>query len=42
MMDERNFGRIQTRRRFFRDAAGGIGTIALANLLAQDGRAAAS
>ena len=27
---------MQTRRRFFRNAAGGIGTIALAQLLAQE------
>src|SRR3984957_17579116 len=39
-MDEVTFRRIQTRRKFFRDAAGGIGTIALANLLGQEGRAA--
>src|SRR5271168_2788179 len=38
-MNELDFRRIQTRRRFFRDAAGGIGTIALANVLAQEGRA---
>src|SRR5665213_2990746 len=40
-MNELTFRRIQTRRKFFRDAAGGIGTIALANLLASEGRAAA-
>ena len=39
-MDELTFRRIQTRRKFFRDAAGGIGTIGLANLLGQEGRAA--
>jgi hypothetical protein len=39
-MNELDFRRIQTRRRFFRDAAGGIGTIALANLMAQEGRGA--
>src|SRR5436853_594962 len=39
-MDERTFRNIQTRRSFFRDCAGGIGTIALANLLAGEGRAA--
>jgi hypothetical protein len=38
-MNERTFRRIQTRRRFFREAAGGIGIIALANVLAQEGRA---
>ena len=40
-MNEQTFRQIQTRRRFFRDAAGGIGTIALANLLGREGRAAA-
>jgi Protein of unknown function (DUF1501) len=40
-MNIEDFRRIQTRRRFFRDCAGGIGTIALANLLAQEGRASA-
>ena len=39
-MNEQTFRQIQTRRRFFRDAAGGIGTIALAQVLAQEGRAA--
>jgi hypothetical protein len=34
------FLKIQTRRSFFRTCAGGIETIALANLLAQEGRAA--
>ena len=32
-MNDRAFRQIQTRRKFFRDAAGGIGTIALAQLL---------
>src|SRR5579885_3585719 len=40
-MNFEDFRRIQTRRSFFRDCAGGIGTIALANLLEQEGRAAA-
>jgi len=40
MMDREQFRQIQSRRRFFRDCAGGIGTIALAELLARDGRAA--
>jgi hypothetical protein len=39
-MDRELFARIQSRRRFFRDCAGGIGTIALADLLAREGRAA--
>jgi uncharacterized protein (DUF1501 family) len=39
-MNRELFGQIQSRRRFFRDCAGGIGTIALAELLARDGRAA--
>src|SRR4051794_20636952 len=39
-MNEIKFRQIQTRRKFFREAAGGIGTIALAQLLARDGRAA--
>lgn len=39
-MNFQDFRRIQTRRSFFRDCAGGIGTIALANLLQQEGRAA--
>src|SRR5437879_6027973 len=34
------FLKIQTRRSFFRSCAGGIETIALANLLAQEGRTA--
>jgi hypothetical protein len=40
-MDREHFQQIQSRRRFFRDCAGGIGTIALAQLLAGEGRAAA-
>jgi uncharacterized protein (DUF1501 family) len=40
MMNRELFRQIQSRRRFFRDCAGGIGTIALAELLARDGRAA--
>ena len=36
------FRRIQSRRAFFRDAAGGIGTIALAALLEKEGRGATS
>src|SRR6266851_5509206 len=39
-MDREQFRRIQSRRRFFRDCAGGIGTVALAQLLAGEGRAA--
>jgi len=39
-MNREQFRQIQSRRRFFRDCAGGIGTIALAELLARDGRAA--
>src|ERR1051326_1520547 len=34
------FRRIQSRRAFFKDAAGGIGTIALAALLEKEGRGA--
>ena len=34
---EEDFKRIQTRRNFMRDCAGGIGTIALWHLLARDG-----
>jgi hypothetical protein len=41
-MNEITFRQIQIRRKFFRDAAGGIGTIALANLLAREGRASAA
>ena len=40
-MDRAEFQRIQTRRSFFRDCAAGIGTIALADLMAREGRAAA-
>jgi Protein of unknown function (DUF1501) len=40
-MDRDQFCKIQTRRSFFRDCAAGIGTIALADLLAREGRAAA-
>jgi hypothetical protein len=40
-MDLEQFRRIQSRRKFFRDCAGGIGTIALAQMLEQDARAAA-
>jgi hypothetical protein len=40
MLDERTFHQIQSRRKFFRECAGGIGTIALGNLLAAEGRAA--
>ena len=36
-MTPHQFRAIQTRRSFFRDCAGGIGTIALAQLLARDG-----
>jgi Protein of unknown function (DUF1501). len=36
-MDFEQFRRIQSRRKFFRNTAGGIGTIALANLLGGDG-----
>src|ERR1043166_3668464 len=39
-MDRRLFEQIQSRRRFFRDCAGGIGTTALAQLRASEGRAA--
>jgi hypothetical protein len=38
-MNTRDFLRIQSRRNFFRTCAGGIETIALANLLATEGRA---
>ena len=38
-MNFHDFQRIQTRRHFFKFAAGGIETIALAHLLGQDGRA---
>src|ERR1039457_7681986 len=40
-MDLQQFRAIQTRRSFFRDCAGGIGTIALAQMLEREGRAAA-
>src|SRR5579864_7357789 len=36
-MDFEQYRRIQSRRKFFRSCAGGIGTIALANLLSADG-----
>src|SRR4030095_9411267 len=39
-MDWKHFRQIQTRRSFFRDRAGGLGTIALAHLLADEGRGA--
>ena len=39
-MDFRDFQLIQSRRDFFRRCAGGIGTVALANLLAEEGRSA--
>src|SRR5215472_15443561 len=39
-MNEQEFRRIQTRRSFFQECAGGIGVMALADLLARDGRAA--
>ncbi len=39
-MNEKDFGLIQSRRNFFRSCAGGLGTIALAQLLGQDGYAA--
>jgi len=39
-MNEYDFARIQLRRDFFRQCAGGIGTLALADLLALEGRAA--
>ena len=41
-MDFSEFHLIQSRRSFFQRCAGGIGTIALADLLAKDGRAAAT
>src|SRR6516162_8052794 len=40
-MDLEQFRKIQSRRKFFRECAGGIGTIALAQMLERDGRAAA-
>ncbi len=39
-MDSGQFSQIQTRRRFFRDCGGGLGTIALLHVLADEGRAA--
>ena len=33
MLDERTFHQIQSRRKFFRECAGGIGTIALAGFM---------
>src|SRR5687768_16863988 len=39
-MDREQFRSIQNRRSFLRDCAGGIGTIALAQLMQQEGRAA--
>ena len=39
-MDREQFRRIQSRRRFFQEVAGGIGTIALSQLMAGEGRAA--
>src|SRR5215203_552113 len=41
MMSPQEFKSIQSRRQFFRNTAGGIGTAALANLLGVEGRAAA-
>ena len=38
-MDFEDFKQLQTRRSFFRDCAGGVGTIALWHLLAREGRA---
>src|SRR5881628_2578399 len=38
-MDLRDYQLIQSRRRFFRNCAGGLGTIALGQLLQQEGRA---
>src|SRR5262245_14909975 len=39
-MDLTQFRRIQTRRSFFRECAGGLGTFALAELMASEGRTA--
>jgi hypothetical protein len=39
-MNREEFRRIQTRRSFFRECAGGIGVIALAQLMEREGRAA--
>src|SRR5688572_14239212 len=41
-MNLNQFQQIQSRRGFFRDCAGGLGTIALAHLLADEGRGAES
>ena len=41
-MDEGHFQRIQGRRAFFKNCAGGIGTVALHALLAREGRAASA
>jgi len=41
-MDREEFRRIQSRRRFFQECAGGIGIAALAQLMEQDGRAEAA
>src|SRR5260370_21849899 len=41
-MDREQFLRIQSRRKFFRECAGGIGTVALAQLLARDGHGASN
>ncbi len=40
-MDREQFLKIQSRRRFFQECAGGIGIAALAQLMAQEGRASA-
>jgi len=40
-MDREQFRRIQTRRSFFQECAGGIGIMALAQLMEQEGRGAA-
>src|SRR5438874_772908 len=39
-MDREQFHRIQTRRKFFRECAAGIGTVALAQLMEREGRGA--
>ena len=39
-MNIAEFRRIQTRRSFFRECAGGVGTMGLAHLLSQEGRTA--
>ena len=41
-MDREQFRRIQTRRSFFQECAGGIGIVALAQLMEQEGRGAAA